>query len=203
MTALTQRIRPPRNAARASILITLALGGATLGSGCAPIVVGGAVAAVAMAEDRRSTGTFIDDEGIENRSILKAKTRFGSKIHLNVTSYNRNVLLSGEVPDEATRQDVETEVRATGGISKIYNELVVGPNASVISVTNDTRLTALVKTRFLEASRFQANHVKVVTENGVVFLMGIVKRAEADAASGLASTTSGVRRVVRLFEYLD
>jgi osmotically-inducible protein OsmY len=147
--------------------------------------------------------TFIDDEGIENRSTLKAKTRFGSKIHLNVTSYNRNVLLSGEVPDETTRQEVESEVRATGSINKIYNELVVGPNASVLSISNDTRLTALVKTRFLEANRFQANHVKVVTENGAVFLMGVVKRAEADAASGLASTTSGVRRVVRLFEYLD
>jgi osmotically-inducible protein OsmY len=189
--------------ARAVTLLALALGSAMLGSACAPIVVGGAVAAVAMAEDRRSTGTFIDDEGIENRSTLKAKTRFGSKIHLNVTSYNRNVLLSGEVPDETTRQEVEAEVRATGGITKIYNELVVGPNAGVVSVSNDTRLTALVKTRFLEANRFQANHVKVVTENGVVFLMGIVKRAEADVASELASTTSGVRRVVRLFEYLD
>jgi osmotically-inducible protein OsmY len=189
--------------ARTAALVAAALASAMLGSACAPIVVGGAVAAVAMAEDRRSTGTFIDDEGIENRSTLKAKTRFGSKIHLNVTSYNRNVLLSGEVPDETTRQEVEAEVRATGGITKIYNELVVGPNASVLSISNDTRLTALVKTRFLEANRFQANHVKVVTENGVVFLMGIVKRAEADAASALASTTSGVRRVVRLFEYLD
>jgi osmotically-inducible protein OsmY len=189
--------------ARTAALVAVAFASAMLGSACAPIVVGGAVAAVAMAEDRRSTGTFIDDEGIENRSTLKAKTRFGSKIHLNVTSYNRNVLLSGEVPDETTRQEVEAEVRATGGITKIYNELVVGPNASVLSISNDTRLTALVKTRFLEANRFQANHVKVVTENGVVFLMGIVKRAEADAASALASTTSGVRRVVRLFEYLD
>ncbi len=172
-------------------------------SGCAPIVVGGAVAAVAMAEDRRSPGTFIDDETIENRAILKAKTRFGSKVHLNITSVNRHVLISGEVPDEATKADVESEVRTAGNIAKIHNELVVGPNASVIAVSNDTRLTALVKTRFLEANRFQANHVKVVTEAGTVFLMGVVKRAEGEAASQLASTTSGVRRVVKLFEYLD
>ncbi len=186
-----------------SSLIAVAMGTIVLQSGCAPIVIGGAVAAVAMAEDRRSTGVFVDDEGIENRATLKAKTRFGSAIHLNVTSYNRHVLLSGEVPDEATRLAVEEEVRSTGNIVKIYNELVIGPNAGVLAVSNDTRLTGIVKTRFLEANRFQANHVKVVTEAGSVFLMGIVKRAEADSAAQLASTTSGVRRVVRLFEYLD
>jgi osmotically-inducible protein OsmY len=186
-------------AASLSLLVAVSV----LQSGCAPIVVGGAVAAVAMVEDRRTPGTFIDDEAIENRATLKAKTRFGSRIHINVTSVNRNVLISGEVPDEATKAEVEAEVKSVGNIAKIHNELVVGPNASVLAVSNDTRLTALVKTRFLEANRFQANHVKVVTEAGTVFLMGIVKRSEAEAASQLASTTSGVRRVVRLFEYLD
>jgi osmotically-inducible protein OsmY len=183
--------------------LSLVLLATAVQTGCAPIIVGGAVAAVAMAEDRRTPGAFIDDEAIENRATLKAKTRFGSKIHINVTSVNRHVLISGEAPDEATKADVETEVKSAGNITKIHNELVVGPNASVLTVSNDTRLTALVKTRFLEANRFQANHVKVVTESGTVFLMGVVKRAEADAASQLASTTSGVRRVVRLFEYLD
>ncbi|TAG00553.1 MAG: BON domain-containing protein [Betaproteobacteria bacterium] len=172
-------------------------------SGCAPLVIGGAVAVVAMTEDRRSTGVFIDDENIENRAILKVKSRFGSQVHINITSYNLHVLISGEVPTEAVRQQVEEEVRGIGKITRIHNELVVGPLAGVIAVSNDTRLTGLVKTRFLEANRFQVNHVKVVTEAGVVFLMGIVRRAEADAASQLASTTSGVRSVVRLFEYLD
>jgi osmotically-inducible protein OsmY len=176
----------------------------TINSGCAPLIVGGAaVTAVTMAEDRRSTGTFVDDQGIEARAILKAKTRFGSLIHLNVTSFNRHVLLSGEVPDEATKQAVEQEVRSVGNIARIHNELMIGPNASLLAVSNDTRLTALVKARFLEVNRFQANHAKVVTEGGTVFLMGIVKRSEAEAASQLASTTSGVRRVVMLFEYLD
>jgi osmotically-inducible protein OsmY len=172
-------------------------------SGCAPIVIGGAVAAVAMTEDRRSTGVFIDDENIENRATLKVKSRFGSRVHINITSYNLHVLISGEVGSEALKQQVEEEVRSIGKITRIHNELVVGPLAGVIAVSNDTRLTALVKTRFLEANRFQINHVKVVTEAGVVYLMGIVRRAEADAASQLASTTSGVRSVVRLFEYLD
>lgn len=185
-------------------LVALALGCSIVGSACAPLLVGGAaIGAVAMAEDRRSSGTFIDDQSIETRGTLRAKTRYGSSIHLNVTSFNRHVLLSGEVPDEATKQGVEQEVRSAGNVVKVYNELVIGPNATVLAVSNDTRLTALVKTRYLEANRFQPNHVKVVTEAGSVFLMGIVKRAEADAASELASTTSGVRRVVRLFEYLD
>jgi osmotically-inducible protein OsmY len=173
-------------------------------NGCVPLVVGGvAVAAVSMAEDRRSSGTFIDDESIENRATLNVKNKFGSQVHVNITSYNRNILISGEAASDAVKQGVEAEVRATGKAAQIYNELVVGPSTSVISVSNDTRLTAVVKSRFLEANKFQANHVKIVTEAGTVFLMGIVKRSEAEAASQIASTTSGVQRVVRLFEYKD
>lgn len=170
---------------------------------CAPILVGGAVTAVALTEDRRTGGAFVDDENIENRALLKVKSRFGSQVHVNITSYNRQVLLSGEATSDAVKRGVEDEVATLPGIKRIFNEMAVGPQAGVIAVSNDTRLTTIVKTRFLEANGFQANHVKVVTEANVVFLMGIVKRAEADAATQLASTTSGVARVVRLFEYLD
>lgn len=172
-------------------------------SACAPLFIGGAATVVAMAEDRRSSGVFVDDENIENRALLKVKTRFNDQVHVNITSYNRQVLISGEAVSEAVKRGVEEEVATVAGIKRIYNELVVGPQAGVIAVSNDARLTTIVKTRFLEANRFQANHVKVVTEAGVVFLMGIVKRSEADAAAQLASTTRGVSRVVRLFEYLD
>lgn len=172
-------------------------------TGCAPILIGGAVTAVALTEDRRTGGAFVDDENIENRALLKVKTRFGGQVHVNITSYNRHVLLSGEATSDAVKRGVEDEIATVPGIKRVFNEMVVGPQAGVIAVSNDTRLTAIVKSRFLEANRFQANHVKVVTEANVVFLMGIVKRAEADAASQLASTTSGVSRVVRLFEYLD
>lgn len=172
-------------------------------TGCAPILIGGAVTAVALTEDRRTGGAFVDDENIENRALLKVKTRFGGQVHVNITSYNRHVLLSGEATSDAVKRGVEDELATVPGIKRVFNEMVVGPQAGVIAVSNDTRLTAIVKSRFLEANRFQANHVKVVTEANVVFLMGIVKRAEADAASQLASTTSGVSRVVRLFEYLD
>jgi osmotically-inducible protein OsmY len=186
------------------LCLAAACGALLAASGCAPLVIGGAaVAAVSMAEDRRSPGTFIDDENIENRATLRVKSRFGSQVHVNITSVNRNVLISGEAATEAIKQDVETEVRAVGQVARIYNELVVGPQAGVLAVSNDTRLTGLVKTRFLEANKFQINHIKVVTEANTVFLMGTVKRAEADAASQLASTTTGVQRVVRLFEYLD
>ena len=131
------------------------------------------------------------------------KSRFGNQVHVNITSYNRHVLLSGEATSDAVKRGVEDEVSTVPGIKRVFNEMAVGPQAGVIAVSNDTRLTTIVKTRFLEANRFQANHVKVITEANVVFLMGIVKRAEADAATQLASTTSGVSRVVRLFEYLD
>ena len=172
-------------------------------SGCAAVVVGGAVAAVAVSEDRRSSGVFIDDENIENRALVKVKSRFGSQVHVNITSYNRHVLISGEAASESVKRGVEAEVMAVGGIKRVFNEMTVGESRGVMSVSNDTRLTTLVKTRFLEANRFQPNHVKVVTEAGAVYLMGIVKRSEAESASQLASTTSGVSRVVRLFEYLD
>lgn len=183
-------------------LLFAALAG--LMSGCAPLIIGGAAtAAVAMSEDRRSSGVFVDDENNENRALLKVKSRYGGQVHVNITSYNRQVLITGEAASEDVKRGVEEEVASVPGIKRIFNEMSVGPQAGVIAVSNDTRLTTVVKTRFLEANRFQANHVKVVTEANVVYLMGIVKRAEADAAAQLASTTSGVARVVRLFEYLD
>ena len=184
----------------------LALFGALLAFGlsaCAPLIIGGAVTAVSLAEDRRTSGVFVDDENIENRALFKVKSRYGNQIHVNITSYNRQVLITGEAGSEALKRGVEEEVLTVAGIKRVHNEMAVGPQAGVIAVSNDSRLTTIVKTRFLEANRFQANHVKVVTEASVVYLLGIVKRAEAEAASQLASTTSGVVRVVRLFEYLD
>ena len=188
------------------VLAGLLLGTTAIGlmSGCAPLIIGGAAtAAVAMAEDRRTSGVFVDDENNENRALLKVKTRYGSQVHVNITSYNRQVLITGEAASEEVKRGVEEEVTSVLGVKRVFNEMSIGPQAGVMGVSNDTRLTTIVKTRFLEANRFQANHVKVVTEANVVYLMGIVKRSEADTAAQLASTTSGVTRVVRLFEYLD
>ena len=174
-----------------------------LTSGCVPLVLGGAAAVVTVAEDRRSPGVFVDDEGMETQALLRVKSRFGGQVHVNITSYNRQLLLSGEAVTEDVKRGVEQEVSTVKGIKRIFNEMSVGPLAGVIGVSNDTRLTTIVKTRFLDANRFQSNHVKVVTEAGVVYLLGIVKKSEAEAATQLASTTRGVIRVVRLFEYLD
>ncbi|HQA33032.1 MAG TPA: BON domain-containing protein [Casimicrobium huifangae] len=200
---MSQRVNSPVTTRTLMLVSVAAVTAVTLLSGCAPLVIGGAATAVMMAEDRRSSGVFVDDENIENRALLKVKTRYNNQVHVNITSYNRHVLISGEAASEAVKKGVEEEVATVAGIKRIFNEMAVGPQAGVMAVSNDTRLTTIVKTRFLEANRFQPNHVKVVTEAGVVYLMGIVKRSEADAAAQLASTTAGVSRVVRLFEYLD
>ncbi len=200
---MSQRVNSPVTTRTLMLVSVAAVTAVTLLSGCAPLVIGGAATAVMMAEDRRSSGVFVDDENIENRALLKVKTRYNNQVHVNITSYNRHVLISGEAASEAVKKGVEEEVATVAGIKRIFNEMAVGPQAGVMAVSNDTRLTTIVKTRFLEANRFQPNHVKVVTEAGVVYLMGIVKRSEADAAAHLASTTAGVSRVVRLFEYLD
>lgn len=181
----------------AALMVTL------LTSGCVPLVLGGAAAVVTVAEDRRSAGIFVDDEGMETQALLRVKSRFGGQVHVNITSYNRQLLISGEAVTEDVKRGVEEEVSTVKGIKRIFNEMSVGPLAGVIGVSNDTRLTTIVKTRFLDANRFQSNHVKVVTEASVVYLLGIVKRSEAEAATQLASTTRGVSKVVRLFEYLD
>ena len=199
MTQHRSQLTPVRLTAFALAVTSTAL----MLSACVPLVLGGAATVVAVAEDRRSPGTFIDDEGMESQALLRVKTRFGGQVHVNITSYNRQLLVSGEAATTTVKRGVEEEISTVRGVKRIFNEMTVGPLAGVMSVSNDTRLTTIVKARFLDAGRFQSNHVKVVTEAGTVFLLGIVKRSEADAASQLASTTSGVSRVVRLFEYLD
>lgn len=171
-------------------------------SGCMAVAVGGAAAGVMVAEDRRTVGTITEDEGIE----LKAANRIGEKVkdaHINVTSYNRMVLLTGEVPSEAGKADAERLARAVENVRNVFNELQVSGNTSLQARTNDAVLTSKVKARFVDAGKFSPVHVKVVTENGVVYLMGIVKRQEAADASEVARTTGGVRKVVRVFDYLD
>ena len=171
-------------------------------SGCIPLMVAGGVAAgAAVATDRRTTGSQVDDELIEDKLSFNVRERFKGDFHVNVTSYNGIVLLTGEVPAEAARADIAELARSTSKVRSVQNELVIGPVTDLGSRSNDTLITSKVKTRFVEANKFQINHVKVVTERGVVFLMGVVRRGEGEAAAELASTTSGVQRVVKVFEY--
>ncbi|MGQ0749882.1 MAG: BON domain-containing protein [Betaproteobacteria bacterium] len=172
-------------------------------NGCAPLIVGGAAATgVMVAEDRRTVGTITEDQAIE----LKAANRIGDRVknaHVNVTSYNRMVLLTGEVADAAAKSAAEKTAQGVENVRTVFNELAVGPNSALSARANDTYLTSVVKARFVDAQRFSPVHVKVVTEAGVVYLLGLVTRKEADAATQIARTTRGVQRVVRVFEYLD
>jgi osmotically-inducible protein OsmY len=193
---------PHRTASLAALL--LALAAAVAGSGCAPVVVAAAAGGAALVvTDRRPAGVQLDDEAIETRLSSAIGTRYGDKVHVNVTSYNGQVLLSGEVPDDATWSEIGAMAKETEHVRKVSNELVVGPNTGLQSRSNDTYVTSAVKTRMLESSQVPATQVKVVTEREVVYLMGLVSRAEGDAAGQVAATTRGVARVVKLFEYTN
>jgi len=173
-------------------------------AGCVPVLIAGAAGGAAMvATDRRSAGAQVDDESIELKIATQASSEFGERIHLNVTSYNGIVLLTGEVPDQATLASVGNLAKNTEKVRVVHNEMVVGPNSDFSARSNDTYITSKVKTRMLEANKFPPNVVKVVTERSVVYLMGIDSKEEGDAAAEIAATTAGVVRVVKFFQYTN
>lgn len=169
--------------------------------GCVAADAGGSGAR--MAQDRGTIETIREDQRIEARALDRIYEQIRIFIHVNVTSFNRNVLISGEVPDEATSSAIEKIVSGIEGVRRLNNELVISGNSSLASRSNDSRITSSIKLRFARDKRFYSGDMKVATENGTVFLMGNVKRAEADAAADVASTTGGVKLVVKLFEYTD
>ncbi len=144
---------------------------------------------------------FCEDEGIEMKGGRRISEKFGSNVHVNVTSFNRNVLLTGEVPSETVKKEIANLVTGVENVRNITNEIAVGEISSFMSRSNDALITSKVKGRFMDAGKFQINHVKVVTENGVVYLLGLVNRQEAQSAVDIASSTSGVNKVVKVFEY--
>lgn len=172
-------------------------------SGCAPLVVGGAATGVLMAEDRRTAGTYIMDEEIELKAASRADEAKLTNTHVNFTSYNRRVLMTGETPDAQLKARLTEIVKGVPNVREVINEVAIAAPTSLISRSNDTLLTARVKARLIDDRRLQAHLVKVVSENGVVFLIGIVKRDEAEAAADVASKTGGVTRVVTAFEYIN
>jgi osmotically-inducible protein OsmY len=171
--------------------------------GCFPVIAAGAGTGVLIAQDRRTSGAYVEDEAIEVKAFDRISKQFGDKVHVNVTSYNRHVLLTGEVPDSDTKAQVERIVANILNVDKVYNELGIQPNSSLVARSNDTLITSNVKFRFLDDKRFNAINVKVVTERNVVYLMGIVSHAEGQAAAEVASGSKGVSSVVTLFEYVD
>jgi osmotically-inducible protein OsmY len=188
---------------RELVLTTLLGLGATQLSGCVPVVAVGAGTGILMAEDRRTAGTYLMDEEIELKAGSRIRDAFGKEVHVNVTSFNRRVLLTGEVPNNEVRAKVKELVMGVPNVKEVQNELVIGGVSTFGARSNDTYLTAKVKTRLFDDKRFNANHVKVVTEAGTTFLMGIVKREEGDAAAEVAAKTKGVTKVVKVFEYMD
>jgi osmotically-inducible protein OsmY len=180
----------------------VAAGALTALPGCAPLLVGGAmVGGVLVATDRRTTGAQVEDRGIELKSgnVIKELATLG---HVNVTSYNRMLLITGEVPDEAQRSRVEQALAKIENVKSVVNELAVSGNSSTTSRANDLQLGLKVKASYVDAKDVFANAVKVVVERGNVYLMGRVTEREAVRASELASRVPGVTKVVRVFELI-
>ena len=173
---------------------------AALLAGCPAVIVGGGAVAYGLTEDRRTSGTMIDDDNIESRVSRALRERFGENTHVNVTSFNRSVLLTGEVPEDGRRAEIEKLVQGVGGVRGVTNDLQVGAPSSMGARTNDSYITTRVKGRLLDSNKVNPIHVKVVTEAGVVYLMGIVTEKEANDAIEVARTTGGVIKVVRIFE---
>lgn len=174
-------------------------------TGCVPLVVGGAATGVIMAEDRRSSNAFLGDQEIELKAghRLRENTTAADNVHVNFTSFNQRLLITGEAPTAELKARIGELGKGVTSVKEVFNELVIAPPSSASSRANDAYLTTKVKARFLDDKRFSVNHVKVVTENGVVYLMGLVRREEGDAAAEVAARTTGVKRVVKVFEYLD
>jgi len=171
--------------------------------GCFPVVAVGAGAGILMAEDRRTSGTIVEDKGIELKASSRIEDQLKDSVRIDVTSYNRNVLLTGQATTDELKQDAETIARSVPNVHNVINEISVGNPNTFSSRGNDAYLTSKVKARFVDANKFQVNHVKVTTESGVVYLLGLVKRQEAVDATEIARSTGGVQKVVKIFEYLD
>jgi len=197
------RDRPAKSSRRALLLGLSAAIALPLLQGCFPVVATGVGAGAAMVSDRRTSGTYVEDEGIEWKVSARIRERLGDSVHVNVTSYNRNVLLTGEAPSETVRGQVERLVAGVPNVKGTINELIVGPTSTLTARGNDTLITSNVKARMIDAGTVSAHNIKVVTEANVVFLLGIVTRSEADAAAEVARTSQGVRKVVRVFEYIS
>lgn len=189
----------------AALLTKVVLGAALLGSlsGCVGLMMGGAAVGAMSAADRRTIGAQTEDAAINAKAELKMHQLTGENGHINVTSYNRKVLLTGEVRDEAMKQAAEREVRAIANVVSVINELEIAGPSSYTSRSSDALITTKVKTSLVDMKTISANSFKVTTERGVVYLMGLVTQREGNIAADVAKGVSGVQRVVKIFEYIS
>lgn len=179
-----------------------AAGLATALSGCAPLLLGGAAMTAIVAADRRTSGAQLEDETIELKASSRVREALGDRVHVVVTSFNRQVLLTGEVPDQVTRETVEQIVRKVDNVSGVINELGIHIVSSLSQRSNDLLLTTKVRATLIDARDLSAGAFKVQTERGTVHLMGRVTAREAERATNLVRSISGVQRVVRAFEII-
>ena len=171
-------------------------------SGCAALIIGGAVGTALMVSDRRTSGVQIEDQAIELKALTRIRETVGDRGHISATSYNRTLLLTGEVASEPDRTSLEQSLSRIENLRSTVNELAVMGSSSIASRSSDTVLTSRVKASYLDAKDLQANAIKVVSERGTVYLMGRVTEREATRATELARGISGVQKVVRVFEVL-
>ncbi len=172
-------------------------------TGCFPLIVGGAVMGGIVATDRRTSGTVVEDEAIELKAIARIRETVGDRLHVNITSYNRQVLLTGETPNEQAKKSVEDVVAKIENVRNVVNEIAVLGGSDLNQRSADTLVTARIKTALLEAKDLYANSFKVVTERGTAYVMGRVTQREADRATQIIAGTKGVQRVVRVLELIS
>lgn len=173
--------------------------------GCATAVVTGAATGAAVIHDRRSAGTVIDDQAVEFKvsGALFSNKNIYDQSHINVTSYNGIVLLTGETPNESLKQQVTKEVQAIPNVRRIHNELLIAAPSALPSRSSDAWITSKIKAKLTADKYIDPFYIKVVTEHGVVYLMGLVSHAEADRVVGIVTQSAGVQRVIKIFEYTD
>lgn len=187
------------------IMLVALVAGSTLTtlSACFPLAVGGAVVGGMVATDRRTAGTVVEDEGIELRSASRIRAAMGDRGHINVTSYNRQVLLTGEVPSAQDKQQVEQIVAGVDNVRHIVNELAILGNSTLTQRSSDSLVTGRVRAGLIDASDLSANAFKITTERGTTYVMGRVTAREAKRATEVISGTTGVQRVVRILETIS
>ena len=187
------------------LVLTVTLGAIALAQGCAPVIVAGGATAAVAATDRRTVGALVDDNAIElkARKALNSDPEIGDDVHVNITGMNGIVLLTGETTTGELRDRALALIRDVPGIRRIVNEVRVAELTAFANRTHDSWITGKVKTKLIGTENIPSNHIKVVTENSIVYLMGLVTQKEGELAAEATRTVGGITRVVKLFEYLD
>lgn len=185
--------------------LAFVLGASIMLQGCVAAVLGGAAAGTKIATDPRTMGTQVDDETLEVKveNALEKDAQIQSEARVNAVSYSGRVLLIGQVPSESTKETATSLAKGVDGVSDVYNELRTGPKIKISQISKDSWITTQIKSKMLVDGRVKSTDVKVITENGEVFLLGNVTQAQAEAAAEIASKISGVQKVVKVFKYLN